>query len=195
MLKIAWKIVQIAGILGGFIGLILLCKQYLLSYWVRLYYCRKIDRFLEIFFDPSTMKVGERTLPIIAFSNPGGEVNDDHFFELRKKYRLTIGKTSLHFPLEVFVKSNSKEWSYPDLREKGYLTFDCFPRDHRPKQSEVLQPGDVLALGTVGFQLEVAKTGEYEIPASAELLLETRIGHVKLVIQRKPRIEIITANG
>jgi len=187
-----WIIVEKVGILGGLISLILLFKQYLWPYLLRVYYYPKIDKFLEIYFDPSTIKAGGKILPLIAFPNPEGKINDDRFFQLKKKYKLTLKKVSLYFPQGVFVKSHAKEWSYPDLRERGYLTFDLFPIDPRLKRPEVLQLGEALGLGTLGFEIETKKPGEYKIIAHVELLLETKIGHVRLIIQKEPVIKITT---
>lgn len=119
-----WIIIEKIGILGGLISLILLFKQYIWPFLLRLHYCPEINGFLKIFFNPGTIKVGERTLPLIAFPNPEEKINDDRFFQLKKKYKLILKKISLYFPHEVFVKSHGKEWSYPNLRKKGYLTFD-----------------------------------------------------------------------
>ena len=64
--------------------------------------------------------------------------------------------------------------------------------DLRLKQPKVLQLGEVLSLGTLGFEIETGKSGEYKILAHVELLLETKIGHVKLTIQKEPVIKITT---
>ena len=187
-----WIIVEKVGILGGLISLILLFKQYLWPYLLRLWYYPKIDEFLEIFFNPSTTKVGERISPCIAFPKPKGKVNDDRFLQLKGKYKLILKKISFHFPIgEVFINPVGKGWSYPDVRKKGYLTFDYFPIDPLLKQPELLQPGDALELGNVQLQ-KAKKAGEYKILTCAELLLETRIGYVKLLIQKEPVIKIIT---
>ena len=77
------------------------------------------------------------------------------------------------------------------MREKGYLTFDYFPIDPRLGQPELLQPGTVLSLGRAQLQ-KATKASEYKILACAELLLETRMGYVKLAIQKEPVIKILT---
>ena len=99
-----WGIVEKAGILGGLISLIFLLKQYLWPYLLRFYYCPKIDRFLEISFDPSAIKVGEKTSPLIKFRPWGRKIDDDRYLQLKEKYKLILKKISFHFPIgEIFV--------------------------------------------------------------------------------------------
>lgn len=186
-----WRTVEKAGILGGLISLILLLKQYLWPYLLRLYYYPKMERFLKILFNPGTIKVGETTRACISFPLWKKRTEDDLWLQLKEKYKLVLKKISFHFPIGLSALPISKGWSFPDVRKKGYVTFDYFPIDPRLKQPEALQPGTLLGLGEVQLQ-KVEKPGEYKIPASIEVLLETKIGHVGLTIQKGSVIKIFT---
>lgn len=143
-------------------------------------------------FRSKTAKTGECVFPYIAFKFPSwaNKTKDNYHLSSKEKYQLVLEKITFHFPNKVLVRSTGREWSPLDVRKKGYLTFDLFLTDPRLDQPKTLKPGEYRGLERPGFQLEVKETGDYKILVCAELLLKTKIGSAKIIIQKEPIIKI-----